>query len=56
MLGMITTVLEIGMTAAGAVMKALGVGAEPENQEQPRGESPRPDGLRSPDQGEEQVC
>ena len=44
------------MTAAGAIMKAVGAGVEPENQEQQRGRSPFPDRQRSPGQGEEQVC
>ena len=53
-LGVIAIVLGIGMAAAGAIMKAVGVGAETDDQEQ-RG-SAFSDRQRSPSQGEEQNC
>ena len=52
-LGVITVVLGIGMTAVGAVMKAVGVGAETENHEQQ--ESPVPEGQGNPGQCDEQI-
>ena len=53
-MGIITVVLGIGMTASGAIMKAVGVGAETEDQEQRA--SAFPDRQWSPGQGEGQDC